>query len=155
MTAARCCGLLEFIGLGVMMICGVFSPVSAQNTGQQLPVVVTASVPFYPRTALLAHIQGVVKIKVTTDGVKASAVDAESGPPMLTQAAESNIRTWQFEEHKPTTFVATFRYAIEEPLQCRVGNATVILRMPSEVQINAKGLHTCDPASTARGAERK
>jgi outer membrane biosynthesis protein TonB len=106
MTAARCCALLECVGVGMMVIFGgVFSSAFAQNAGQQLPVVVSASVPLYPRTAQLAHIQGTVKIRATTDGKKVSSLDAESGPPMLVQAAEDNLRTWQFEEHKPVTFL--------------------------------------------------
>lgn len=154
MTAARCCGLLEFIGVGMMMIFGgVSSPVFAQNAEPQLPVVTSASVPLYPRTALLAHIQGTVKIRATTDGNTVSALDAESGPPMLVQAAEDNIRTWQFEEHKPVTFVVTFHYTIEEPPQCGPDNATVILHMPSDVQVNAKGVHTCDPASATQNGK--
>jgi hypothetical protein len=156
MTAARGCGLVEFISVGMMVIFGcVTSPTFAQNTGQPLPVVTSASVPLYPRTALLAHIQGTVKIRVTTDGKRASSLDAESGPPMLAQAAEDNIRTWQFEEHKPLTFLATFHYVIEQPPGCSVGNTTAILHMPTDVEVRANGLHTCDPASTAPKSERK
>jgi len=153
MTGARRCVLLEFIGVGMMVIFGcVTSPVFGQNTGQPLPVVISASVPLYPRTALLAHIQGTVKIKVTTDGKRASFLDAESGPPMLAQAAEDNIRTWQFEEHKPLTFSATFHYVIEGPPGCTVGNATAILHMPADVEVRANPLHTCDPASAVPSA---
>jgi hypothetical protein len=156
MTAARCCALLECVGVGMMVIFGgVFSSAFAQNAGQQLPVVVSASVPLYPRTAQLAHIQGTVKIRATTDGKKVSSLDAESGPPMLVQAAEDNLRTWQFEEHKPVTFLVTFQYAIEEPPQCSIDNATVVLHMPSDVQVNAKSVHTCDPASTTQNGKRK
>jgi hypothetical protein len=147
MTAERCRGSRNLLSVGFMLILGgVFSPLFAQSAGPELPVVVSASVPLYPRTALLAHIQGVVKIEVTTDGAKVSSVHVETGPPMLAQAAEDNIRTWRFEEHKPATFVVTFRYTIEEPPECDFGNATVLLHMPSEVQVHAKGWHTCDPA---------
>lgn len=149
MTGARRCGLLEFVGAGVMMIFGCLTSAAfAQNTGQPLPVVTSASVPLYPRTALLTHIQGTVKIRVTTDGKRASSLEAESGPPMLAQAAEDNIRTWRFKEHKPLTFSVTFRYVIEEPPGCSVGNATAILHMPTDVEVRANPIHTCDPAST-------
>jgi|SRR5208282_4494393 len=140
--------LLSFVGAGLMvMLGGAFFSADSQKVEQESPVVAAASVPLYPRTALLAHIQGVVKIRVATDGRKTSTLKVESGPPMLVQAAEENIRTWQFEEHKPTKFLVTFEYRIEEPAGCNFDNATVVLHMPLEVQISAKGVHTCDPAS--------
>ena len=103
--------------------------------------------PLYPRTALLARIQGVVKIRVTTDGKKVSSLEAESGPPMLVNAAKENIlRLGICEEHKPVTFVTTFEYFIEEPAQCGFNNGTAVLHMPLEVRVSANGVQTCDPA---------
>ena len=148
MTLARWCALPKCVGVGLMLILGgVLSPAFGQKADRDSPVVAAASVPLYPRTALLAHIQGTVKIRVTTDGKKISSLDAESGPPMLAQAAEENIRTWQFEEHKPTRFLAIFEYRIEEPGVCAIENSTVVLHMPLDIQISAKGVNICDPAS--------
>ena len=91
--------------------------------------------PLYPRVALLAHIEGIVRIKVATDGNRVSSLNPESGPPMLVEAAKKNIQTWEFEKHKPTSFIATFEYRIEGPPQCGITNATAILHVPLEVQV--------------------
>jgi len=154
MTPTMRCVLLGCAGVGLMAVSGgFFSVASTQNADSALPVVASASVPFYPRTALLAHIEGVVKVRVTTDGERTSAANAESGPPMLARAAEQNLRSWQFEEHAPTTFVATFQYRIDEPGLCNVGNSTVVMHMPSDVQVSAQGVHTCDPVSPIRSQQ--
>ena len=148
MTIAKRCSLQMYLRIGFLVIlAGGFSQSFGQKTSEELPVVAAASVPLYPRTALLVHIQGTVKIRVTTNGTKVSSVEVENGPPMLARAAQENIRTWQFQRHNPTTFLVTFDYRIEEPAGCSVNNSTAVLRMPSDVQISAKGVHTCDPAS--------
>ncbi len=103
--------------------------------------------PLYPHMALAAHVQGVVKIRVTTDGRKVSSLKAESGPPILVKAAEENIRTWEFYEHKPMTFVTTFEYIIEESPECGFSNGASVLKLPLEARISSKGLKTCDPAA--------
>jgi outer membrane biosynthesis protein TonB len=138
----------EMVLLLIFLAASAFSTFG-QMVDQKSPVVAAASVPLYPHTALLAHIQGIAKIRVATDGKKISSLEVESGPHMLGQAAEENIRTWQFEEHKPTTFIVTFEYRIEEPAGCSIDNGTVVLHLPLDVQISAKGVHTCDPASEA------
>jgi hypothetical protein len=147
MSLPRCHALLKFMGMGLMILGGTLPLAFAQNPGRELPVVSAASVPLYPSTALLAHILGSVSIRVRTDGEKISSLNDESGPPMLVQAARENLRTWQFEKHDPTTFLVTFEYRIEEPGVCSVENSNVVLHMPLHVEISAKGVHTCDPAS--------
>lgn len=144
------------LGVGLTTILGgTLPPALGQEANQELPVVASASVPFYPRTPLLAHIQGIVKIRVTTDGKKISSLEVESGPPMLAKAAEENIRSWQFEEHKPMKFLVTFEYAIEEPVGCTTNNETVVLHMPLDVHVSAKGVHACDPATEVPHANSK
>jgi len=138
--------------IGLLAIWAGLSPYAlALDLPQRLPVVTAASVPLYPRTALLAHIQGSVKIPVTTDGQKIISFDAPDGPPMLVQAAEEAIRTWRFEVHKPTTFLIHFEYQIDEPGSCSVENSTVTLRLPEDVQIKGRRVHTCDPRSDTPG----
>jgi Gram-negative bacterial TonB protein C-terminal len=132
--------------LGAALV-GFSRAAAPQKADRELPVVAAASVPLYPPTARIAHIQGIVKIRVATDGKKMSSLDRESGPPILVQAAETNIRTWQFEGHKPTTFLVTFEYRLEEPAGCRIDNGTVVLRMPLDVQVIAKKVYSCDAAS--------
>jgi hypothetical protein len=132
----------------LMLLCGML-PLSglAQKADQALPLVTAGKLPLYPIMARAARVQGVVKIKVTTDGKKVTSVDAESGPPMLVKFAKENILTWEFSQHKPTTFVTTFEYVIEEPAQCDYSNDALTLKLPLEVRISAKGLKTCDPAA--------
>jgi hypothetical protein len=136
-----------FVGVGLMILAGMLSSGLAQKAEQQLPLVVTGNMPLYPLTALHARVQGVVKIKVTTDGKKITSLDAESGPPMLVKFTKENILTWRFAEHKPTTFVTRFECVIEEPSQCDFSNDALVLKLPLEVRISAKGLETCDPAA--------
>jgi hypothetical protein len=138
--------LAKHTGIGLMILGGMLSPSLAQKTEQELPVVSVGTMPLYPRLALVAHIEGVVKIKVTTDGERVSSLDTESGPPMLVEAAKKIIQTWEFEKHKPTSFITTFRYRIEGPAQCGFSNGTAVLHVPLEVEVNANGVQTCDPA---------
>lgn len=120
----------------------------AQGEDQKSPVVTAAAVPLYPRTAQLVHIQGTVVIRATTDGRRVSSVVVESGPPMLARAAEENIRTWQFQEHKRTTLHVTYDYVLETPAVCDVENSAVALHLPLAVRITTREVRTCDPSST-------
>ena len=148
MDRARFCAFLAYVSFGYMAILGVAQLSAApQNEDRRAPVVAAASVPLYPRTALLAHIEGTVKIQVATDGRKVSSLQTQSGPPLLARAAEENVRTWEFDEHKPTTFLATFEYRLQDPGGCSVENEEVLVRMPTYVRVTAKRVHTCDPIS--------
>jgi hypothetical protein len=140
----------KFLGAGMMIFVAVLVPMFAQKAAQERPLVIAGTMPLYPRTALLVHIHGVAKIRVTTDGKKVSALVAEGGPPMLVKAAKDNILTWEFAEHKPTTFVTTFEYLIDEPATCSVTNGTSVLHMPLEVRVSANDVQTCDPAVERR-----
>jgi hypothetical protein len=130
-----------------MILSGILSPALAQKAEQEIPLIIAGKMPLYPIMARAARIQGIVKVSVTTDGKKVTSLDAESGPPMLVKAAKENILTWEFLEHKPTTFVTTFEYVIEGPDQCMYTNGTSVLNLPLEIRISAKGIKTCDPAA--------
>jgi outer membrane biosynthesis protein TonB len=109
------------------------------------PTVASASVPFYPPLPRSARIEGSVRLRVSTDGKRVSRIEVEGGPPMLVPASEDNVRTWQFNDHSPTTFEVTFVFKMLPESDCEMDNGTVILRLPTEVQIIAKGIRTCDP----------
>src|SRR5277367_6733683 len=97
-------------GMLRLVICCALGIVATSRSAQSekpLPIVASASVPLYPRVAQTAHISGVVKLRISTDGIQASSIDLESGSPLLGRAAEENIKTWKFEKHSPTTFEAT------------------------------------------------
>lgn len=151
MVHAKQCSLRSFWVASVLVLCGVMPLTTrAQDGKQELPLVLAGKMPVYPIMARAARVQGVVKIKVTTDGKKVTSVDVESGPPMLVKFAKENVLTWEFTEHKPTTFVTTFEYVIEEPAECGYSNGAAVLKLPLEVRISAKGLKTCDHATESK-----
>src|SRR5882672_160306 len=91
--------------LGVLLTLGLGANMSvAQQAKKLMPTVASASVPLYPRVIRAARIQGDVTLRLSTDGERVSAVEVESGPPMLAQAAKDNVKTWQCEPHTPTNF---------------------------------------------------
>jgi hypothetical protein len=143
---AKCFWLEKSLCLGLLIAIGAF-PSSAQQAAEELPLVIDAKLPLYPVEANEAHIQGVVKIKVTTDGKKATSLEVVSGPPMLAKYAKENILTWEFANHRPTTFVTTFEYVIEDPGPCGFSNGTSVVHLPLEVRTTAKVVETCDPAT--------
>ena len=144
---AKRCSMRMFVGVGLMILSGVLSPTLAQKTDQKLPLVIAGEMPLDPIMARLARVEGVVKIRVTTDGEKVAFLEAESGPPMLVKFAKENIRTWGFVKHTPTMFVTTFKYSIEEPEQCDYSNGASVLNLPLDIRISAKALKTCDAAT--------
>lgn len=133
--------ILIILGMGV-----------TDSTAQQKspPSDASASVPFYPRTPQMAHIEGVVRLRISTDGAQASAIKVESGQPMLAQAAKDNVKTWQFDRHSPTTFEATLHYRLL-PSKCdsecnsdSLEKGSVQLKLPTDVEVTAKELLTSD-----------
>jgi len=117
-----------------------------------LPKIASASVPFYPPLARQTRIDGTVTLRVSTDGQHVSALEAESGHPLLVNAAKENVKTWQFESHTPTSFEVEFHYRLL-PIKCDAECAcdseereSVLLQLPANVEISAKGYMTCDPA---------
>lgn len=141
--------LQAFVGVVLTILSGIL-PGFAQRAKQELPLVIAGKMPLYPLTALHVGVQGVVKIKVTTDGKKVTSLEAESGPAMLVKFAKENILTWEFTEHKPSKFVTTFEYVIETPAECEFSNNVSVLRLPLEIHVSAKGLKTCDPATETK-----
>src|SRR6266481_4762809 len=74
--------VLFILAMGAIMAIGQQKP---------LPSVISASVPFYPRITQQAHIGGVVRLRISTDGNRVASVEVESGQPMLAQAAQENV----------------------------------------------------------------
>ncbi|PYT57551.1 MAG: hypothetical protein DMG35_20075 [Acidobacteria bacterium] len=143
---------LRTIGVLVLFILAM-GAIMAIGQQKPLPSVISASVPFYPRITQQAHIDGVVRLRISTDGHRVASAEVESGQPMLAQAAQENVKTWQFEQHSPTTFEATFRYRLlpsKCDAECNCDSAekpSVLLQLPTDVEVNAKELMVCDSAS--------
>jgi len=124
----------------------------AQRTKSVMPTVSSANVPLYPSVIRTARIQGDVVLRVSTDGLRVSTVEAEGGPPMLVEAAKENVKTWQFEPHKPTSFQITFHYKLLLPTNCdsecncdSEERESVLLQLPTDVKVSAKIPAICDP----------
>ena len=134
---------------------GGSSPAASQ-TKPALPKMVSASVPFYPELARQAGIEGTVWLRVETDGKRVSSVDAGSGPPLLVRAVKENVKTWEFEPHAAMSVEVTFLYRLLVPecdSHCRCGTAekeSVLLQLPTRVELTARTLLTCDPAVEIR-----
>jgi hypothetical protein len=134
-----------------LTLMGIVTGTCVAQSNKPLPAVSSASVPFYPRMAQAAHIEGVVRLRISTSDF-ATMIAVESGPPMLAKAAAENVNTWQFEKHAPATFEATFHYVLL-PSKCDsecncddVRTNSVQLQLPTEVEVSAKEEMTCDPA---------
>ena len=98
-----------------------------------LPMVSAAPVPLYPRIARAANMQGVVHVKVRTDGYRVVEAHAEEKLMPLTTAAEENAKNWEFSMHTPVTFTITYRYKLTD--ECNPNNPTVTLHLPTEVEV--------------------
>jgi TonB family protein len=146
---------LGMSALLILLLSGASSVLLGNQKTEPLPIVINASVPFYPRTPQMAHIQGVVVLQVMTDGNKVESAEIQSGQPMLAKAAQENVKTWQFERHRPRTFKVTFRYTLLQSKcdpACNCGSEQsprVLLQLPSEVEISASELMVCEPADPA------
>ena len=132
----------------------ILSVGATSGAAQDTLLVIAAAVPLYPRLAQQAHIEGEVRLELSTDGERVSNVYVVSGQPMLTQAAKENVGTWRFESHRSTKFLVTFRYKIlpvpaESACAAPNHNSTVSLRVPAEVEVSANEMWTCDPAVVA------
>jgi TonB family protein len=151
-------GLRQTLGIAittalvlVMTVAGVVVATAQQK--KPLPSLLTASVPLYPRTPQMAHIEGVVHLRISTDGSRVASVEVQSGQPMLAQAAQDNVKTWQFEPHDPVTFETTFRYKLlpsKCDARCNCDSSekpSTFLQLPTNVEVNAKELMVCDSGS--------
>lgn len=113
-----------------------FPTAMPQDSKIALPRVAGAAVPLYPPLARVAHVQGVVHVKVTTDGRRVVGAHAEDGSKLLAVAAEENVRTWTFATHEPTTFTVTYLYKLDAQLSGDPDNPTVLLRFPTDVEVS-------------------
>jgi hypothetical protein len=108
----------------------------AQQSRLALPMVASAQVPLYPHVARIANVEGVVHIRVTTDGHRVISAQVEDGHKLLSASAEENVRTWQFSLHEPTTFTVTYTYKLVTDLEPTQNNPRVLLKLPTEVEVD-------------------
>jgi acetyl esterase/lipase len=122
-----------------------------------IPVVVHHAEATYPPISLVAHIEGDVRLKITTDGESVVSAEAISGPPLLLQTAMANAKSLEFAPHKATTFVITYRFRVvntaENTSFARWPEAVEIIaapcRRPDSESRNATAAQTVVPSDTA------
>lgn len=108
-----------------------------------LPNVYAAAVPIYPPVAHMANVQGLVRVKVTTDGhgVVSTSIENQDANPVLARAAQENAQTWKFSAGDPLTFTVTYRYKLVAKLKdikSNQSNSKVVLRFPTDVEVLAQ-----------------
>ena len=118
------------------LVIALFIVPQSQAQGRPGPVATNIGVPFYPPLARVANVQGVVHIKVTTNGSRVTAAHADDGPKILADAAQENVRSWHFLAHDPITFTVIYRFRIVTDLKPGQDNPRVVLQLPREVEIH-------------------
>ena len=87
--------------------------VSCQAEGQQCKFHIVSLQ--YPKLALFAQIQGEVLITAEIDSEgRVRSATASSGHQILRDAAEHNMKSWQFEPGSPRQVRITYRFVLKE-----------------------------------------
>jgi hypothetical protein len=106
---------------------------NGQGPTPALPMVSAAPVPLYPPVARSTNTQGVIHVKIQTDGHKVIEAHAEETNKLLSTAAEENAKKWEFSAHTSVSFTITYRYKLAD--ECQPNNPTVTLHLPTEVEV--------------------
>lgn len=101
----------------------------------EIPRVVHADVPDYPRLAQLALIQGKVKVKFTVKGGEVQATVLQSGHPLLATATIANIKTWHFGREVNGSITTEFEYRIKVDKGKTNQNPRIEMQLPTFVRI--------------------
>jgi len=147
----------NFVSIFALM-CAVLLADSLVGAAQQklsLPMISFAEVPLYPPLARTANVSGIVHVVVTTDGHRVIATRVQDGKKILSDAAEQNVKSWQFGTHEPTTFTVTYVYKLIDDLKPQRNNPRIILQLPIEVEVDAArwpGTRDAAPTLTPHGA---
>jgi len=130
----------------LLVFAGAFSN-QVRKSKLPLPTVLQIAIPTYPALARFANVEGVVHLKITTDGRQVAMTQVEDGPKLLAPAAEENVRTWRFAAHEPTSFRVTYRYRL---VAAGTGDGpALILKLPASVEVRATP-RIGDPSPDAR-----
>jgi hypothetical protein len=110
-----------------------------QKIAPELPALVSYDVPEYPPLARQARIQGDVRVDVLTDGRSVVTAHGLTGHPLVSNSAVSNIKTWLFAAHEPTTAVITFHYRLDDSDSRLAFNPTrVAFNSATDVEVVAR-----------------
>jgi outer membrane biosynthesis protein TonB len=83
---------------------------NAQESSIAMPTLIEHSSITYPAIARTAHVEGQVRLRITTDGRAVRSVVVIDGPLLLAKAATENAQSWKFVDHAPGTFEVTFNF---------------------------------------------
>jgi len=143
-------GVAPTILLILVVASMAFAGAAARGSKIALPTVAFAEVPLYPPLARVARIEGVVHVKVTTDGHRVIGAEAQDGHRLLAAAAEKNARTWEFATHEPMAFTVTYRYKLATRAEGNPNNPVVTLRLPTDVEVATSPVIISDPPAEVR-----
>lgn len=122
----------------VLVGCVALLNAKQRRMNDVLPIVTRMAPPTYPPFARRVNVQGVVRVRVTTDGQRVTEVQPQGKPfPLLAALATKNVRTWQFEPGQPTTFAVTYAYKLTAHCACGADGESVTLKLPTDVEISA------------------
>jgi len=141
-----------------------FSVASCTRQQEQLHVLHMAN-PEYPRDALANNVQGTVHVDILigADGKVMAAKALFSAYPMLAEAAEKNVRQWEFGPFPPeVTFpirhIITYVFTLKGPALSVGVIPTVRTHLPDEVEIESRpfknDLDHLQPVSPLESAKR-
>ena len=111
------------------------------QTDTALPKVTTFECPKYPPKAQSMHLQGMVKLKVTTDGRRITHLEVLPSHPILAEEAVKNVRTWTLADHDATSFVTTYYYTLEEHYKDKkdpVTKCSAKMDLPTKVMVSTQ-----------------
>jgi hypothetical protein len=131
---------------GLMLCCLSAADIKSSANAGNMPVVTHAAVPLYPDSARIAGIEGMVLLKIETDGRRVVHINSVKGQPLLVNSSKANISTWVFRQHEPASFDVSFTYRLSSKAQCEPDNGAVVLHLPVSIEITASRVETCDPA---------
>lgn len=118
--------------------------------GESAPEPVVSANPEYPSSARSAHIGGVVSVRllIGPDGVVKNAT-ANSGPPMLQQAALDAVRKWKFDPlaigHQATSFQVDEQFNYDPGktnTMAGMGTGGVTYTLQSDPRLGTSGMVT-------------
>ena len=136
---------VSIIFLSILLTAERSAPTVIEESSLGFPSVAHADVPLYPPIARVANVDGVVKVKVTTDGHRVVNTEVEpNANPLLARAAQENLRSWEFAVHEAASFTVTYRYMIVDDIDARQENPTVVLKLPTEVEVRVLRWPKCN-----------
>lgn len=120
-----------------------------QRAAAVVPEVISAELPVYPAIFLQARIEGVVVVRLTTDGSRVANVDVVSASSKFFQdpaVAAAFVKSWRFAPHAPAIFESRLRFSVrlpDPPCLDNDRNPTYTAHLPTELTAEVEPDTTC------------